>query len=78
MSPLDMGVFNTAKNYFVVCKKDTRIAIFLWRGKNQTLLEWSSVFELFCQTRFKYISNSLRDKVKQSRAVSQINTTGLQ
>ena len=52
MSPLDMGVFNTAKNYFVVCKKDTRIAIFLWRGKNQTLLEWSSVFELFCQTRF--------------------------
>jgi hypothetical protein len=52
MSPLDMGVFNTAKNYFVVCKKDSRIAIFLWRGKNQTLLEWSSVFELFCQTRF--------------------------
>lgn len=77
INPLDTGVFNSTKNYFVVCKKDTRIAIFLWRGEKQTLLKWHSVFELFCETRFKYISNSLRDKVHKQRAVSEISTTGL-
>ncbi len=33
-NPLAMGVFNSAKCYYIVCVKDLKVAIYLWRGIN--------------------------------------------
>lgn len=50
-----MGVFNSAKCYFVVCLKGSKVAIYLWRGSLQTLINWESAFELFLDTKFRAV-----------------------
>lgn len=77
MNPLENGVFNSAKVYFVVCLKGTKVSIFLWRGRDQTLINWESAFQLFLDTKFRNVANSQRDRAAASRAASQISTTGL-
>ena len=34
LNPLQMGVFSSTKSYFIVCVKQQKVAIFLWRGQN--------------------------------------------
>lgn len=36
VNPLEVGVFSSAKCYYIVCVKQQKVAIFLWRGENQT------------------------------------------
>jgi hypothetical protein len=34
------GVLSSYKSYYLIYLKNSTLAIFLWRGKNQTLLDW--------------------------------------
>lgn len=70
-------MFNSAKCYFIVCVKGTKVAIYLWRGKDQTLIDWETSFELFLDTKFRNVSNAQRDRTNASRAASQISNTGI-
>jgi hypothetical protein len=71
-----MGVFNSAKCYFVVCLKGIKVAIYLWRGSLQTLINWESAFELFLDTKFRAVLNSQRDRQNAVRAVSAVTNSG--
>lgn len=60
-----------------MCLKGTKVSIFLWRGRDQTLIDWEKAFQLFLDTKFRNVANSQRDRAAASRAASQISTTGL-
>ena len=71
LNPLEIGVFNSAKCYFIVCIKGTKLAIFLWRGRNQTLINYQSAIELFVDTTFRNVANdSLPKTTHVNRATS--------
>jgi hypothetical protein len=74
-NPLQMGVFSSTKSYFIVCVKQQKVAIFLWRGQNQTLIKWDSSFEVMLDTKFRNVMNSQLER-QTVRAASQMTTTG--
>ena len=78
LNPLEIGVFNSAKCYFIVCIKGTKVAIFLWRGRNQTLIDYQSAIEIFVDTTFRNVSNdSIPKTTNVNRATSQLTNTGV-
>ena len=51
--PIQYGVFSSRKNYYIVVMKNNNIAIFLWRGKNQTILNYKKAHELILDSKFR-------------------------
>ena len=39
-NPLNLGVFDSSKCYYIVFRKGNKVSIVLWRGKDQTLLSF--------------------------------------
>lgn len=69
MNPLEFGVFSSSHNYYIVCLKGNRVAIFLWRGRQQTLIDWKTSFEYLENTDFENVSSAIRDEMIKSGAV---------
>jgi hypothetical protein len=74
-SPLQIGVFESQKCYFITCLKGKNLSIYLWRGQDQSILTCYTAFELFLDTKFRYVSNSTKEKVL--RSTSALSHTGL-
>jgi len=67
-NPLKVGVLDSAKCYFVVFFKSGRVAITLWRGKDQTHLDFKKSVKLFKQTKFRLEKAGIRKKGNRSKS----------
>lgn len=59
-NPLKIGVLESVKSYIIVFYKDGKAAITLWRGKNQTTLNYQNAILLFKETKFRLVQNNRR------------------
>ena len=50
----------------------------MWRGKDQTLLDFSASVRLFKQTKFRLVKNGLRAKGARSQSNARETLRGLQ
>ena len=57
--PLKVGILESQKCYFLLFYKRGKVSIVMWRGKDQSLLDFSSSIKLFKQTEFRLQHNDL-------------------
>ena len=57
-NPLKLGVFDSAKCYYVVFRKANKVSIVLWRGKDQPMLSFQNSINMFLETKFRDVSNA--------------------
>lgn len=60
--PLKVGVFDSQKCYFVVFYRQSKVAIALWRGKDQAVIDLKASILMFKQTKFRLVKKGLRAK----------------
>ena len=73
-NPLKLGVFDSAKCYYVVFRQGNKVSIVLWRGKNQNMLSFQSSIDMFMETKFRDVSNTQRGKGQQLRSASTVES----
>ena len=72
--PLKVGVLQSQKSYFLVFYKAGKVAIMLWRGRDQTMITFKSSVQLFKQTKFRLVKKGLRAKgVRSQSNVDDVN-----
>ena len=67
-NPLKLGVLESQKCYFILFYKNGRVAIVMWRGKDQNLLDFPESMKVFRQTKFRLVKNGLRAKGVRSQS----------
>ena len=67
-NPLKVGVLQSQKCYFIVFYKGGKAAIMLWRGKDQTSLDFRQSVHLFKKTKFRLDKNTNRGKGQRSKS----------
>ena len=67
-NPLKVGILESQKCYFLVFYKSGKVCIAMWRGKDQSLLDFASSIRLFKQTKFRLVKNGLRAKGARSQS----------
>ena len=77
-NPLKVGILESQKCYFLLFYKRGKVSIVMWRGKDQSLLDFSSSIKLFKQTKFRLVKNGLRAKGNRSQSNAKETLSGLQ
>ena len=77
-NPLKVGILESQKCYFLLFYKRGKVSIVMWRGKDQSLLDFSSSIKLFKQTKFRLVQNGLRAKGNRSQSNAKETLSGLQ
>ena len=77
-NPLKVGILESQKCYFLLFYKRGKVSIVMWRGKDQSLLDFSASIKLFTQTKFRLVKNGLRAKGNRSQSNAKETLSGLQ
>ena len=77
-NPMQLGVFDSSKCYYVVFRKENKVSVVFWRGRNQALLNFTGSLNIFMETKFRDVALSRRGKggAKQLRSASTIEGIG--
>lgn len=68
-NPLQQGVFDAGKTYFVVLEKNDSLAVYLWHGKHQSLFTTRECTEFMMSTSFRTVLNERKANKRMSAAV---------